>query len=111
MRIEFPLGEVETAFGPLVDPAIVLPVKTLRGHRPFRFILDSGADFTMVPQAMAARIGADLDAAPELVVKGIEGSGVRASMARISVRVGGHRLELPSPNIGEGEAESTETTD
>lgn len=95
MRIEFPLGETETEFGPLVDPTIILPVKTLKGYRPFEFVLDSGADFTMVPRVMATRVGVDLAGAPELLVRGIEGSGVAADMASISVRIGEQDVELP----------------
>ncbi len=95
MCIEFPLGESETEFGPLVDPTIVLPVKTLKGYRPFEFILDSGADYTMVPRHMAAKVGVDLAAARKLRIKGIEGSGVAAGMAQMTVRIGPHDVELP----------------
>ncbi len=95
MCTEFPLDEIETDFGLLVDPTIVLLVRTVEGYRPFEFILDSGADFTMVPRRMAERIGVDLAAARKHRVEGIEGLVVAVEVGHITVQIGGREVELP----------------
>jgi hypothetical protein len=43
--IEFPLGYKQTSFGSLPDPKVPVAVRTRRGWRTYRFLLDTGADF------------------------------------------------------------------
>ena len=94
MRSEFPLREKQTEFGPLPDPKIVLPVKTSGGYKDFRFLLDTGADFTMLPFTMADELGVDIENAPEVTVTGIKREEVRARLAEVTVRIGEVEVEL-----------------
>ena len=73
MRFEFPVRETRTRFGPLIDPTIVLPVRTARGLKPFRFVIDPGSDFSMMPLSEAERLGVDLRGADQVRVAGIDG--------------------------------------
>ena len=95
MSIEFPLGVLQTALGPVADPTIMLPVKTSAGYEEWRFLLDSGADFTMVPRSAAELLGVDLSAVRKTTARGIEGSGVPAQLAEITLRIGDVELTVP----------------
>ena len=64
MLIEFPQREIKTELGVLLDPTLELPVKTPGGYRRFRFLLDSGADFTMMPRSAARQLGLTLKGKP-----------------------------------------------
>ena len=97
MSSEFPLPEIETEFGRQPVPMIALPVKTPDGYALFDFLIDSGASFSMLPCHFAEVLGVDLDGAREMLVKGIEGSGVSARLAEITLRVGEIELTLPCP--------------
>ena len=58
--------------GPVAHPTIILPVRTAAGYEEWRFVLDSGADFTLVP-----------------------GSGVSAQLAEITLRIGDVEFGVP----------------
>lgn len=95
MCSEFPLPEKVTEFGRQPVPKIGLPVKTPNGYRLLHFLIDTGASFTMLPVAFAEMLGVDLGGAREMVVRGIEGSGVSARLAEITLKVGEVELTIP----------------
>lgn len=95
MRIEFPLREIKTEFGPLLDPTIELQVKTTVGYRRFRFFLDTGADFSMMPNSAAELLGLNLDEAQEREVTGIEGSKVSVRLGSITLKMGVMEATIP----------------
>ena len=95
MSIEFPLREIRTEFGILLDPTFELPVKTPSGYLRFRFLLDSGAELTMMPRSVAEQLGVNLGSAREMKVTGIEGSGVRAWLSEITLKIGEAECRLP----------------
>ena len=95
MRIEFPFREISTPWGPLPVPTIELPVKSPRGFHEIRFVVDSGADFSMMPRSAAKDIGANLDEASSLTITGIEGSDVSALLGRITLKVAQVELTIP----------------
>ncbi len=101
MRCEFPVRETETRFGPLIDPTVVLPVRTARGFKPFRFVIDPGSDFSMMPLSQAERLGVDLRGADQVRVAGIEGVFQDAPVGDITLRIGQLEVQIPclfSPN-------------
>ena len=51
--IEFPILPKITVFGTIPDALIPAVLQTRRGPLPLQFILDTGADFTMLPHHMA----------------------------------------------------------
>jgi predicted aspartyl protease len=93
--IEFPQREIKTELGVLLDPTLELPVKTPGGNRRFRFLLDSGTDFTMMPRSAARQLGLSLKGTKEMSVTGIEGSETTAWLSEITVEIGGSELPLP----------------
>ena len=40
---EFPLLRQSTPFGPIVDPRVLLEIRTIAGYRGHRFLVDTGA--------------------------------------------------------------------
>ena len=87
MSIEFPLLQKNTSFGPVSDPKIPIEVKTLGGYRTYRFLIDTGADFSLAPRGLARQIVVDWDACPETRVMGVEQGGVRARLGSMPVRI------------------------
>lgn len=62
---------------------------------PYRFLLDTGADVSMVSVSMAEDLGIDLARCPADACSGIEGRPVRVYHASIAVRIGHVGLSLP----------------
>lgn len=88
MSIEFPLINKRTSFGIIPDSLIPVEILTKFGYQTLQFILDTGADFTMLPHHMADLIGIDLASCPKGTSYGIEGRGVRVYMSKIHVKIG-----------------------
>jgi len=63
-------------------------VSTLFGWRSFQFILDSGADFTMLPEALAGLVGVDLSQCPKQYTSGIEERPLPVRVGSITIRLG-----------------------
>jgi hypothetical protein len=95
MSFEFPLHEIETEFGQLPVPTIVLPVKTPDGYTLLDFLIDSGASFSMLPRPFAETLGVDLSGARKVTARGIGASGVPAQLAEITLRIGGVEFTIP----------------
>ncbi len=95
MSSEFPLRERDTEFGRLPVPKIALPVKTPNGYRLLRFLIDTGASFTMLPRPYAEVLGVDLSGARKMTARGIGASGVPAQLAEITLRIGDVELTIP----------------
>ena len=49
MSIEFPLARKQTPFGPVSDPKIPVAVKLAAAYVTYRFLVDTGADFSLAP--------------------------------------------------------------
>lgn len=59
-----------------------------------QFILDTGADFTMLPHHMAELVGVDLERAPSGRSLGIEGKGVKTWLGHVEVALGPYLVPL-----------------
>jgi hypothetical protein len=93
--IEFPLLKKVTAFGVIEDALIPATLYTRHGPLGIQFILDTGADFTMLPHHMADLVGVDLTQAPSGRSTGIEGGrGIRIWLGHIKVTIGPYFLRL-----------------
>ncbi len=56
--INIPCPKVVGPFGEMFYPGVQVDVKLFNGlYQPFEFILDSGADCTVVPHYMATLVG------------------------------------------------------
>lgn len=86
--MRFPLLEKHTDLGRLSDPKIPLLLKTTSGFEPYLFLLDTGADFTMLPASFAPILGLQLSNLPRTRSYGIEGRGVTAYVAKVGLKIG-----------------------
>ena len=94
MSIEFPLTVTKTPLGTLLTPIIPTEVLTLRGFVTFEFLLDSGADFTLVPRHVADLVGFDLTHASSTKTFGVEGRGIRVFIGQVMIRIGPEILKI-----------------
>jgi predicted aspartyl protease len=92
--IEFPLGYKQTSFGSLPDPKVPVAVRTHRGWRMYRFLLDTGADFSLAPRRLAEEVGLLWDTLREARVVGIELGGITARLGHLPLRVGSVELSV-----------------
>ena len=88
MPTEFPLSERQTRVGLLSDPRITVHVRTRWGYQAYRFLVDTGADLSVIPRAMADDLEIDLTRCAEDRYVGIEGRPVTVHQATIDVRIG-----------------------
>ena len=93
--IEFPLLEKITAFGSIPDALIPATLHTKLGPLRLQFILDTGADFAMLPHHMAELIGIDLAKVPSSRSLGIEGGrGIKTWLDWIHLKIGSYPVHL-----------------
>jgi len=93
--IEFPLLEKVTAFGSIPDALIPATLQTKLGALKLQFILDTGADFTMLPHHMAGLLGIDLAKVPSGRSLGIEGGhGIKTWLGWIRLTIGPYPVRL-----------------
>lgn len=74
-------------FGLISDPKIPLDVRTVAGYVTHRFLIDTGADFSLAPRALAAEVGLQWAALPESRVIGVEQGSVLARLGELPIRV------------------------
>lgn len=94
MSIEYPLNKNKTSLGTIADPTITIEILTKYGYRFFEFLLDTGADCTMLPKFMAEIIGLDLTTCQRTKSFGIEGKGVLVYIGKIDIKIGQHYLKV-----------------
>ncbi len=92
--ITFPLEEIQTAFGRISIPRIPIEVRTVFGYQTYHFLLDTGADFTMVPRLMAADLGIDLSRCRRLRSLGIEGRAVMVYLSTMRIKLARWEFDL-----------------
>ena len=95
MPIEFPLGTKAIPIGRVANPVIPLLVRTHRGDLPFDFLIDTGADCSMIPLAIAeTELGVKPADCPQDTFFGIEGHGIRVYRGWLPLKIGGHPLRV-----------------
>ena len=94
MSIEFPLVNKRTRFGIVPDSLIPVEILTKFGYQTLQFILDTGADFTMLPHHMADVMDVDLSTCPQGTSYGIEGDGVKVYASKIQIKIGPVELKV-----------------
>ncbi len=95
MSIEYPYRYKESPFGRLPDPLITLLVQTWYGWQPFDFLVDSGADVSMVPKSMADWVGVELKGLNRHRSYGIEGKGLNVHEGSLMIRLGNVDVKVP----------------
>ncbi len=95
MPIDFPLGTKVISLGRVGDPVVPLLVRTPHGYLPFDFLVDTGADCSMMPAVIAqTELGIDLARCPQETFFGIEGAGVRVYRGWVSLKIGPYPLRV-----------------
>jgi predicted aspartyl protease len=92
--IEFPLPRRSSQFGRIVEPRIVIDIKTLVGQRPREFLVDTGADLSVVPRRLVADLGYDWDSLPSVPVAGVGHGQVVARLGDLPLRIGHVELSV-----------------
>ena len=68
-------------------PVVTAEIPLAHGVYPVRFLFDSGADCTMLQKSHGELLGLDFKHSPALIVRGIEGRGVRAYKGTVTLRI------------------------
>ena len=83
------------SLGRVADPVIPLLVRTQRGELPFDFLIDTGADCSMIPASIAeSELGVELSRCPHDFFFGIEGSGIKVYRGWLPLKIGPHPLRV-----------------
>ena len=95
MAVEFPLGTKRIHLGWVANPVIPIHVLTRNGYLPYDFLVDTGADCSMIPASIAeAELGVNLKRCPHDVFFGIEGGGIRVYRGWLSLKIGPYPLRV-----------------
>ena len=93
IKIDCP--KTTTIFGEIFYPGIEVDVFLPNiGYQTFEFILDSGADCSMVPRSMALLSGFRLPSAPDTFVSGISGMSLPAYIGKLKMRIQQEAFEV-----------------
>ena len=86
--VEFPLSPLKGREGIVPEPILPVGIQTPHGEKLYDFLLDSGADATLLPRSVAREVGIDLHSCPTSTTQGVEGRGITIYHAALSVRIG-----------------------
>ena len=87
MRSEFSLNQKHTELGLIPDPIIPVAVLTMYGYQKFDFLVDTGADCSMMPKSVAQDLGIKLSSLPVMHFRGIEGKGISVYLTKITIKI------------------------
>jgi predicted aspartyl protease len=88
VSIVFPLGSKPVGGDVLWTPYVPVALKGSGAWVTVTFLLDTGADCTVVPRGVAEELGIDLASCPPVVMQGIECGTVDARRAVLEARIG-----------------------
>ena len=95
LSIKIPYPKTDTIFGEICYPGLVVEVwLTSRGYQPFEFILDSGADCTLVPRFLANLTGTSLPSTPNAKVYGITKKPMPAYKGQLKLKIETEEFEV-----------------
>lgn len=86
--IKFPLSPIRRETGLVPEPIIPLGIWTADGLKFYDFLVDSGADLTLLPKSLAIEIGIDLKRCPLSQTQGVEGRGTKIYHSKIKIFIG-----------------------
>lgn len=93
--IEFPCYETDTPFGKMFWPAIPVGVRLYSGkYQTFEFIVDSGADCTVVPHFLANMVGIKLPLKPNAFMTGIDGDSMPCYKGTLDLKIKEHEFPV-----------------
>jgi predicted aspartyl protease len=93
--MEFPILEKETTLGNIPDVEIPILLRNKYGYQRIDFLLDTGADFSMLPAHIAEWLDIDLASCSKDRSYGIEGGkGITVWLGKIQVKICQYELEI-----------------
>ena len=93
-RIEFPLKPIKIERGIVPEPIIPVEVETVFGFRVYDFLVDSGADSSLLPFSMMKLLGVKKNECKATKTFGIEGSGVTTFDSIMNIRLNKKKLAI-----------------
>lgn len=95
---EFPYQpKITKNYGVIPNPRITVLVKSLFGFEPITFLVDTGADITMLPRSWAQRLGVKLGGLPSHTMLVASGREIAVYQSRITVKFRPNYQELLLP--------------
>lgn len=88
MSIDFPYEKKYIDEGELIDPRIVVEIKTVRGFLAIKFLVDSGADVTSLPLDPYGELFCyQINPKEKVTIGGVEGRGVGGYPFKLQCRL------------------------
>jgi predicted aspartyl protease len=94
MSIEFPLSFRLMPLGPVSDPTIPVIVATSAGLRTYRFVIDTGADFSLAPRRLAQQVDLDWDRLRVVQAIGVASGGLSVRLGHLPIQVSSVKLTI-----------------
>src|SRR3990167_6645004 len=88
LSVEFPLSPIRGKKGIVPEPIVPLAVKSAKAERIYDFLVDSGADATLLPRSLADDLGINLKRCPWSVTQGVEGKGIKIYNTFLKLKIG-----------------------
>ncbi|MFC1627130.1 aspartyl protease family protein [Patescibacteria group bacterium] len=82
-------------FGNAINPQVELPVKTVKGYKDVKFLIDSGAVVSALPKTMSTDLGANLSELPRITIEGFAGQKTFAYKGEFVIKVGKEEVAIP----------------
>lgn len=92
----FPYQRKRSEFGNVFDPLITLPVKTVYGFQSLWFLVDSGADMTLLNCKLAKQLGLPFDTHKKTLIYGIGDTPLNAYLGKIIIQLGLQEITVRS---------------
>lgn len=85
--VEFPLSSLKGESGLIPEPIIPVGIVTRHGLRLYDFLVDSGADMTVLPFSLAHQVGISIKDCIKSKTQGVEGKGTTIYHAEITIKI------------------------
>ena len=86
--IKLACPKTPTPFGEMFYPGLIVEVRLDSGkYQPFEFILDSGADCTVIPHYLAIMTGNHISAKPDAHMTGVAGISMPVYKGNLFLRI------------------------
>ena len=92
--LTFPYQYKQIDYGRIINPLTCIKVKASWGWQPLWFLLDSGADTTMLTVPLAKSLGLDFDITKKTQLFGIGEKSVNAYPSKVTLQLKGLDLDV-----------------
>lgn len=92
--LTFPYQYKQIDYGKIINPLVFININASWGWQPLWFLLDSGADATLLTVSLAQSLGLTFDITKKTSLYGIGEKSVNAYPGKISLRLGKKDLEV-----------------